>query len=248
MVLILAAVVIVLGILVNRGIWPAFWVRGAWHSAKAYVVTAPASYLYVLVIGVTTVVLLSSSDLTSTLLLTTRSSSLHVLFHAPGRGFVQSAFWVATPIEFPLAILYATLLAPVERWLGSLRWIIVAATGHVGATLLVALMIWAMVKLGWVGDDATRGVDVGVSYAFGAVAGVFTYMQRGRLRWIYPAALLGVFALILVTQPNFTAVGHLLAITIGLVLGAFLRGRAPTVDPAEPLYQRPLWRPPAPLR
>ena len=243
MFLIAAAIAIAFGVLIQRDVWPAFWVRGAWRSAKAYVVTAPASYLYVMVIGVTTLVLLSSSDTASTLLLTTRSSTLHVLFHAPGRGFVQSAFWVATPIELPLAIVYATLLAPVERWLGSLRWIIVAATGHVLATLLVALLIWATVKLGWVGDDATRGIDVGVSYAFGSVAGVFTYMQRGRLRWLYPSALLGVFAVILIAQPSFTAVGHIVAISIGIALGSILSGRAPALDPTEPLYQRPLWRP-----
>ncbi|MGI9186833.1 MAG: rhomboid-like protein, partial [Gaiellales bacterium] len=156
---------------------------------------------------------------------------------------VQSACGVATPIEFPLAIRYATLLAPVERWLGSFRWIVVAAIGHVGATLLVAMLIWAMVKLGWVGDEATRGVDVGVSYAFGAVAGVFAYLLRGRLRRLYPAALLGVFALVLIVAPSFTAVGHLLAILIGLALGWLLQRRVPLPAAAAPLYPRPLWRP-----
>jgi hypothetical protein len=239
----LAAVVIALAVVVERGIWPAFWVKGAWRSFTAYVVTAPASFIYVLVIGVTTIVLLSSADSISNLLLATRSSTLHVLFQHPVRGFVQSAFWVATPIEFPLAILYATLLAPVERWLGSARWILVAAIGHVGATLLVAILIWAMVQAGLVGDEATRGVDVGVSYAFGAVAGVFAYLLHGRLRWVYPAVLLGVFALVLLTAPSFTAVGHILAILIGLGLGAVLVRRVPLPAPGTPLYQRPLWRP-----
>lgn len=240
---IVAAVLIAVGVVVQRDVWPAHWVKGGWRSFKAYVVTAPASFIYVLVIGVTTIVLLSSADTISNLLLATRSSTLQVLFQHPVRGFVQSAFWVATPIEFPLAILYATLLAPVERWLGSLRWIIVAATGHVGATLLVAVLIWSMVKLGWVGDDATRGVDVGVSYAFGAVAGVLTYLLHGRLRWIYPAVLLGVFAVVLLVAPSFTAVGHILAILIGLGLGRVLAARVPLPAAGTPLYQRPLWRP-----
>ncbi|MGI9187743.1 MAG: rhomboid-like protein, partial [Gaiellales bacterium] len=110
--LILVAAVVAITVIVQRGVWPAAWLTGAWRSSKAYVVTAPASFLYVFVIGVTTVVLLSSADSISNLLLATRSSTLQVLFQHPLRGFVQSAFWVATPIEFPLAILYATLLAP----------------------------------------------------------------------------------------------------------------------------------------
>ena len=243
MALFIIAAVLVLAVIVQRDVWPAAWVKGAGHSFKAYVVTAPASFIYVLVIGVTTIVLLSSGDAISNQLLVTRSSTLHVLFQHPGVGFVQSAFWVSTPIELPLAILYATILAPVERWVGSFRWLIVAAIGHVGATFLVAMLIWVMVKVGWVGDDATRGVDVGVSYAFGAVAGVFTYLLSGRLRWIFPSALIGLFVVVLVVAPNFTAVGHILAILIGLGLGRLLQQRVPLPDPTAPLYQRPLWRP-----
>jgi hypothetical protein len=237
------AAVLVLALIVHREVWPAYWVKGAWRSFTAYVVTAPASFLYVLVIGVTTSVLLSSGDVLSNQLLVTRSSTLQVLFQHPGVGFVQSAFWVATPIEFPLAIVYATLLAPVERWLGSFRWILIAVIGHVGATLLVAVLIWVMVKGGWVGDDALRGVDVGVSYVFGAVAGVFTFLLRGRLRWLYPSMLIGLFVVVLIVVPNFTAVGHVLAILIGLGLGWLLRNRVPRPDLHAPLYPRPLWRP-----
>ena len=243
MLILVAAVVIVLGVVLRRGIWPARWVIGGWHSVKAYVVTAPASFLYVLIIGVTTFVLVSSADALSELLLTSRSSTLQVLLARPFRGFVQSALWVATPIEFPVAILYATLLAPVERWLGSLRWIIIVVLGHVLATLLVAILIWGMVRGGWVGDGATRGIDVGVSYAFGAVAGTFTYLLRGRLRAAYVAVLLGVLVLILIAEPSFTAVGHIAAVLIGLALGAYLKEQAPAVDPAAPIYPRPLWRP-----
>ena len=236
------ALVATIGVIMHRGGRYADGIWTAWASLRAYVVIAPATFLYLLIVMVTTWVIVSSSDPVGYLLLTSRSSTLHVLLTSPVRGFVQSAFWLDSVWELPVVIAYSFLLAPVERWLGTLRWLIVAIMGHVGATLLVAVLIWAAIAANLSSGESVHGIDVGVSYAFGAVAGIFTYRLRPPLRWMFPAALLSILVLILVVQPTFTAVGHILAVLIGLGLGRLTRDEGPSSRSEGPIYPRPLWR------
>ena len=243
MLFIVAVVLVVLiGVVMRRGGREADWVRTAWASLRAYVVIAPATFLYLLVVMVTTWVIVSSSDPVGYVLLASRSSTLHVLLTSPGRGFVQSAFWLDSVWELPVVMAYAFLLAPVEQWLGTLRWLAVAILGHIGATLLVAVLIWAAITTNLSAGENISGIDVGVSYAFGAIAGIFTYRLRPPLRWIFPVSLLSILVLILAVQPSFTAVGHILAVLIGLALGRLTRDEGPLSRSEGPIYPRPLWR------
>ena len=202
---------------------------------------APLTFLYLLIVIVTTWVVVTVSPHVGDMLLVTHSSTLRVLAEEPMRGLVQSAFWLENPVELLYAIALAVLLAPVERWLGSFRWLLVAAAGHLGATIAVALVIWGFVDLGWASPSETGGVDVGVSYAFGAVAGVFTWRLAGRWRLVYVGAIAACLLAVLAVHPTFTGLGHLLAFGIGLAFVPFARAPAVLARAAGPVYLRP-WR------
>ena len=102
-------------------------------------------------------------------------------------------------------------------------------------------MIWASVAVGWASASETGGVDVGVSYAFGAVAGVFAWRLDGRRRVLYAAGLEAVLLAVLVVHPTFTGLGHMLAVAIGLAFAPFASEPAVRARAAGPIYLRP-WR------
>lgn len=241
LVLVLLGIVLAFG--ARRGYRPALWVLRLWRSLRAYLVTAPATFIYLLIVLVTTWVVVTSSTQIGDVLLESHSSSLRVLAASPFRGLVQSAFWLESGWELPLAVAFAVLLAPVEQWLGTLRWLIVATIGHVGTTLLVSVIVWYAVTAQLVVGDDGHGVDVGVSYAFGAVAGILTFRLPGRSGLLYAAVVLAALLLILGFAPSFTAVGHCIAFLIGIALHRLAREPGIVTRASGPLYPRPLWRP-----
>ena len=244
--IVVIAVGVVVAVGANLGVGPLVAVRDATErglrSAGVYVRQAPLTFLYLLIVIVTTWTVLTVSPHVGDQLLVAHSSTLRVLAQEPLRGLVQSAFWLETPLELVAAAIFAVALAPVERWLGSFRWLLVAAAGHFGATIAVALAIWVAVAVGWASASATGGVDVGVSYAFGAVAGVFTWRLGGRRRLVYAGALEAVLLVIVIAHPTFVGFGHMLAVAIGLAFAPFAHEPAVLARATGPIYLRP-WRP-----
>lgn len=121
-------------------------------------------------------------------------------------------------------MLFTIVLAPAERWLGTARWALVFAAGHVGATLLTAGGLWAAIKLDAVDESVSRSADVGVSYGFLAVAAVLIYRLPRRLRFPYAAVLGGYLVIALFTRGTFTDGGHPLAVLIGFACYPLARG------------------------
>jgi hypothetical protein len=243
--IVVIAVGVVVAVGANLGVGPLVRVRGGVERglrvAGVYVRQAPLTFLYLLIVVITTWTVLTVSPHVGDQLLVTNSSTLRVLTQEPLRGLVQSAFWLETPVELVAAVLFAVVLAPVERWLGSFRWLLVAAAGHLGATIAVAIVIWASVQAGWADASATGGVDVGVSYAFGAVAGVLTWRLEGRRRLAYAVGLEAVLLAVLIVHPAFTGLGHMLAVAIGLAFAPFAGEATVRARAVGPIYPRP-WR------
>lgn len=194
-------------------------VRG-WARARpwiaAYVASAPATFLYLLVIATTTWVLASSREPIDAALLRGHSSNLSALAQDPLHGLVQSAFWVEGRPAFAAAAVLGIALAPVERWLGTVRWIAVFAIGHAVTSLLVAGAIWAAIDAGRASPGLRDMVDVGASYGLAAVAGVSMYRLPRRLAAPVAAGIVVVLAGALVLDPTFTDLGHLIAFALGL--------------------------------
>ena len=200
--------------------------QGFSEAARAYVRSAPGTYLYLFVLLITAWVLQTSSPRIAQRLLLERSTNLHHLASDPVRVLVASAFWVSAAWQvLPWAALFSLVLAPAERWLGTLRWATVFACGHVGATLSTAAGLWTAIRLDAVDESIARSADVGVSYGFFAVAAVLVYRLPRRLRLPYIAALGGYVVVALFVRGTFTDAGHLLALLIGFACYPLARSR-----------------------
>jgi hypothetical protein len=161
--LVLFALIIGIDRLVASERWPVFDpLRAVWHlwmpRVKAFLKSAPGTYTYLFVLLITTWVLQTSSGKIADVLLLERSTNLRQLFQDPMRVLFGSAFWVASTGELLFSLLAFTLIAAsVERWIGTARTASVFFFGHVGATLFVALWIWASLNFTMVRSPMSRG-------------------------------------------------------------------------------------------
>jgi hypothetical protein len=106
--------------------------------------------------------------------------------------------------------------------LGELIWrgtglVITFAIGHIGATLLVAVGLVVALEVGWLPFSVARASDVGVSYGAVCVLGALTASIPSRWRSAWVGWWLGI-ALMAASGADFTAVGHVLALLLGIGL------------------------------
>jgi hypothetical protein len=154
------------------------------------------------------------------------STNLHNLAHGHLATLFGSAFVTdAGPMYFWLPCLVC-LLALAELIWRSGRLALVFVTGHIGATLLVAVGLTAAIKFGWLPLSISRASDVGVSYGAVAVLGALTAAipRRYRPAWIgfwVPVALAAA-----VLGDDFTDVGHSVALFLGMAVSSRLGGSA----------------------
>ncbi len=183
-----------------------------------YVTSAPVTFVYLLILAITTWVLLGMPHEIRRLYITAQSTNLQHLTSDPIRVLIRSAFFVSKSELLAWIALFALVLAPAERWLGSGRVIVAFAVGHVGATALTALDIWVRIK--WLNAPVTLWTvqDTGVSYGFACLAGLMLFRLRGRSRLIWGAILAAVVIYGLWPGSTFTDLGHACAIIIGLCL------------------------------
>ncbi len=116
--------------------------------------------------------------------------------------------------------------------LGELIWrsgglLIAFTVGHIGATLLVAVGLVGAVEAGWLPIAVARANDVGVSYGAVCVLGALTASIPSRWRPTWIGWWLGItLAAALAADFDFTAVGHVLALLLGMGLSFRLRSIA----------------------
>ena len=212
-------VIFALGI-ARRFSWaPAIKLDEAWERTRpkvfTYIRNSPATFAYLVVLSITTWVLLGSSDRVARLLLLQDSTSLHQFRIDPIKVLIRSAFWAPGYEFLAWAILFAVVLAPAERWLGTRRLVTVFASGHVLATLGAATALWLSIRYGWSSKILENTVDVGVSYGFAAVAAIFTFRLPAKWRWWSAMTLVAIAVAALFISQTFTDVGHLVALAIG---------------------------------
>jgi hypothetical protein len=163
---------------------------------------------------------------------TRMSTNLHNLARGHLSTLVGSAFIEGGPVYAWLPGLVCLLA------LGELIWrskglLIAFALGHIGATLLVAVGLIAAVKVGWVPVSVARASDVGISYGAVGVLGALTASIPSRWRPIWIGWWLGsTVAVAWAADFDFTAVGHVLALLLGMGLSFRLR----SMDCWSPLH------------
>ncbi|HPZ95466.1 MAG TPA: hypothetical protein PK871_11205 [Mycobacterium sp.] len=124
------------------------------------------------------------------------------------------------------------LLALAELLWRSRRLVVAFAVGHIATTLIVAAGIAAALRAGLVSGSIADAADVGMSYGAVAVLGVLTFAlpRRGRAAWAGGWLALAVGS-VLVSGADFTAVGHAVALALGIVIGCRFGASEPWTAP-----------------
>lgn len=188
--------------------------------------SAPGTFTYLFVLLITTWVLQTSSSKIANELLLERSTNLHHLIRDPMRVLFGSAFWVNGTDELLFSLVaFSVIASQLERWIGTARTISVFFMGHVGATLLVALWIWASLNFTIARTPITTATDVGSSYGLAAIAALLAYRIPRPMRWLYLVAIIGLVGIDLLVEPSFINWGHAFALGIGFCAYFFLPRR-----------------------
>ncbi|MCV7352894.1 hypothetical protein H7K15_22470 [Mycobacterium parmense] len=150
------------------------------------------------------------------------STNLHNLAHGHLGTLVGSAFVDGGDHIFYWLPGLVCLLA-----LGELIWrgrglVLAFAVGHIGATLIVAVGLVVAVETGWLPFSIARASDVGISYGAVCVLGALTASIPTRWRAAWVGGWVGV-AGVATLGGDFTAVGHVLALLLGIGLSFRLR-------------------------
>jgi hypothetical protein len=110
------------------------------------------------------------------------------------------------------------LLAVSELLWRSRHVVLAFALGHIGATLIVTVGLAAAIHLGWVASSVARANDVGISYGAAAVLGALTAAIPPRWRPVWVGWWLAVGVWVAACTADFTAAGHCVALTLGMLL------------------------------
>ena len=190
--------------------------RTAGLAAWRYVRSAPGTYLWLAILLGTTILLNHLSPDHRATFLVRRSTNLHELEHEPVRVLIASALYIDGSSWWPYLLLYTAFHAPAERWLGTVRWLLVAAIAHVGATYISEGDLNWLIQHALAPASARRVLDVGVSYALAGVQAVLVYKLVSRWRAPYMTVLLVYYGVpMLLPGRTFTDLGHFSSILLG---------------------------------
>ncbi|GHF42692.1 membrane protein [Streptomyces mashuensis] len=195
-------------------------------AVRAWVVSAPGTHIYLLIIGVTSLVVASASEGLEAFLLHRTSSNIHQLHRHPVQSLFISGFWIETPSSFLLyVVLFEVLHANVERWAGTARWLFTVALAHVAATLISQEILLQAIESHSAPRSMKHVVDIGVSYGLAGSTGLLAYRVPRPWRWPYVAGAVAFFGVPLLAGGTFTDTGHAVALCLGLACGPLTRGR-----------------------
>ncbi|MFD9561949.1 rhomboid-like protein [Streptomyces sp. NPDC059994] len=197
------------------------------RPVRAWVRSSPGTHIWLLVIAITSIVIELSSQGLEHYLLHRNSSNIHQLTKHPAQSLFTSAFWIENPSSFLLyLVLFELVHAPVERWIGTVRWLVAVAAAHVAATLISQEVILWSIQNHEVPKRMAHVVDIGVSYGLAASAGLLVYRLPQPWRWLYLACVVAFFGIPLLTGATFTDIGHAVSLAIGLAFWPLTRGKS----------------------
>jgi hypothetical protein len=182
-----------------------------WH----YIRRAPATFIWLVILTVTTYLISRINPAFRDHFLRQRSTNLHELGRNPIRVLVSSAMWIDGGGLWIYYVLYNVFHVPAERMLGTGRWFAVVVAAHVGATYLSEGAVYWEIRHGYLPYQAIYTLDVGVSYALAGVQAVLAYLIAKPWCYLYACALLGYYGYRLVAGNTFTDLGHFSAVLIG---------------------------------
>jgi hypothetical protein len=209
-------------------------VRKVWH----FVASAPLTYSWLVALLITTVVQHTMPVRRLHSLLQKESTNLHHLASDPIRVLLESLLWIDGQYWWPYLVVFTVFLAPAERWLGHLRWMIIGLLCHIGATYLSEGFLYWTIQAAQLSPRLIDARDIGVSYFVTGIVAVLTYHIARPWRWVYLAVCIAVFGVALAVRANFTGVGHLCALGLGLACYPLARrGSGSEWNPAQVLWR-----------
>lgn len=182
----------------------------------AWVRDAPGTYIWLAVLLATSLWIRRQSPERRARVLAWNSTSLERLRRAPLVVLVTSGLFVAEGGWLFYAVLFSAFQAPAEHLLGTWRWLAVVAIAHVGATLVSQGYVGWAVHAGRLPRGTLTADDYGVSYAVAGAIGVLAYRIDTPWRYLYLAVMLGYYLWDLLRTRDFTALGHMCAVLLGL--------------------------------
>lgn len=208
-----------------------------------YVRRAPATFVWLLVLTVTTYVISRYTPEFRDRFLRQRSTNLHELSTHPIRVLISSALWIDGGGLWMYYILYNVFHVPVERMLGTSRWFVIVVASHVGATYLSEGAVYWEVRHGYLPRTAVFTLDVGVSYALAGVEAVLAYLIATPWSYWYAGLLVLYYGYHLLVGNTFTDLGHFSALMIGFACFPLTRVYEGRWDPRETwqLLRRRAW-------
>jgi hypothetical protein len=202
-------------------------VRELRKTAARCASTAPASTLWLSILFVTTRIQRVASRRRLRRLLRERSTNLQHLTNDPARVLVTSLFWLDGRRWWPYVPVYAAVVAPAERRLGTPRWLLIGITAHVGASYLSQGVLHRSIKKGRAPKPLRKVRDVGVSYFVFGIAGAISGQLAPRWRALAQGGALAALTGNVALRPTFTEIGHLSAFVIGLGFAPLAAGHTP---------------------
>jgi hypothetical protein len=196
------------------------WPAAVWRFVR----TAPLTYLWLAVLLGTTIRQRQDGHHLHHLLVH-ESTNIHDLATDPLQVLFESLLWIDGRSWTLYLLLFSLFLAPAEHWLGQIRWLTIGLTAHVGATYLSEGWLYLAIQYRHAPRRLVHATDIGVSYFLVGVIALLAYRIARPWRWVYLAILITVFVVLLITQFNFTAIGHFSAIFIGLLFYPLTRRR-----------------------
>ena len=180
------------------------------------VASAPLTFVWLLVLFVTTRVQRSAGRGGSRRIQKRHSTNLRRLRDEPSRVLVTSLFWLDDRRWWPYVPVFVGIVAPAERRLGWWRWLFVGVSAHVIATYVGQSYLGRSIRKANAPRRLVHARDVGVSYfVFGVAGALSRYIERP-WRSRCQVAGLGALTVNAAVRPTFTEVGHLTAFVVGL--------------------------------
>jgi hypothetical protein len=211
--------------------------RAVWH----YVRRAPGTFIWLIILTITTYVIAHINPEFRDRFLRQRSTNLHELSTNPIRVLFSSALYIDGGGLWIYYLIYNVFHVPVERKLGTLRWLAVAIAAHVGATYLSEGAVYWEVRHGYLPRSAIFTLDIGVSYALAGVQAVLVYLIVAPWSYLYAAALIIYYGYGLIVGNTFTDLGHFASIMIGFACFPLTKVCAEKWDPVASLRVLTQW-------
>ncbi|MGW8888569.1 rhomboid-like protein [Streptomyces sp. NPDC055749] len=199
-------------------------VAHALTAVRHWITGAPGTYIWLTLLLLTTAATHWLPTDFEEEFLRQHSTDVHELARTPVRVLISGALRIDGAHWLLYAVLFTVFHATAEHWLGTLRWLTVAAAAQLIAPFVGAAVLTWTIHHGHAPQYAEHTLDMGAGYALAAVAAVLTYRIPHPWRALYAFAVLVAHGIPLISGRTFGDLTHFTAVLIGFGCYPLTRG------------------------